>query len=303
MNLRQMEVFRAVMVTGSISGAAALLHISAPAVSRLINYLQVSLAVPLFERSRGRIVATDDARHLYEEIDRIYRGVEAVQAVAASLKTGVGKTLRIVCSPSVGLAVVPEAVAQLRRTMPDLKVTLDVLPLPALTDALVRHQADIGVALIEPSHPSLGIRRLGSSRLVVAMPVGHPLASYRTLKLRDLAGHVLIRFDAQTTQGRTLDALLQVDGLEFPRDIVVRIARVAWALVRAGAGIAIVDELTAAAESSPGLLVRPLKVATRYQVALVWNKDWPRTGAGRALEKMTEIALTKILASGRQMQC
>ncbi len=296
MNLRQMEVFRAVMLTGSINGAAELLHISPPAVSRLIKYLQVSLGVPLFERNRGRIIPTADARHLHEEIARIYRGVELVQAVARSLKSGAGKTLRIVCSPSVGLAVVPAAVAQLRRAMPGLHVTLDVVPLPALTDALVRHQADIGVALIEPSHPSLGTRRLGRSRLVVAMPTSHPLARAGSLTLKDLAGHVLIRFDAETTQGRTLDALLRKAGVEWPRDMVVRIARVAWALVKAGAGIAIVDELTAHAEAGAGVVVRPLKVATRYPVCLVWNKDWPLTGAGHSLCEFTAAALQRALS-------
>lgn len=210
-------------------------------------------------------------------------------------------TLRIVCSPSVGLAVMPTVVAQLRLAKPDLKITLDVLPLPGLTDALVRHQADIGVALIEPSHPSLSIRRLGRSRLVVAMPTGHPLASTESLGLKDLAGHVLIRFDAETTQGRTLDTLLQNAGIELPRDIVVRIARVAWALVKAGAGIAIVDELTAASESGAGVVVRPLKVATRYPVSLVWNKDWPLTGAGQALEELTAGALRRALASPQRV--
>lgn len=295
MNLRQMEVFRAVMVTGSINGAAALLHVSAPAVSRLIKYLQVSLGVPLFERSRGRIVATDDARHLHEEIDRIYRGVESVQAVALSLKSGTGRTLRIVCSPSVGLAVMPIAVAQLRQAKPQLKVTLDVLPLPALTDALLRHQADVGLSLIEPSHPSLATRILGKSRLVVAMPLGHPLAELESVALKDLVGHVLIRFHGETTQGRTLDELLQKAGIDLPRDIVVRIARVAWALAETGAGLAIVDELTASAHGTSRIVIRPLKVKTRYPVSMIWNKDWPLNAASLALEELAQAALHRAL--------
>ena len=261
----------------------------------ILKYLQVSLGVPLFERSGGRIVATDDARHLHEEIDRIYRGVESVQAFASSLKSGAGKTLRIVCSPSVGLAVMPVAVAQLRKAKPGLKITLDVLPLPALADALLRHQADVGLALIEPNHPSLATRMLGRSRLMVAMPLGHPLAQLDSIAFKDLVGHMLIRFHGETTQGRILDELLQKSGLDLRRDIVVRIARVAWALTEAGAGLAIVDELTATAQLGSKVVTRPLKVKTRYPVSVVWNKEWPLNAAGLALEELARTALHRAL--------
>lgn len=295
MNLRQMEVFRAVMLTGSIAGAAQLLHMSAPAVSRLIKYLQASLGVPLFERSGGRILPTDDARLLYDEVEKIYRGVEAVQTVAGSLKTGGGRTLRVVCSPSVGLAVMPEVVAQLRRERPGLTITLDALPLPVLTQELVTHQADVGIALIEPEHPSVRTRLLARARLFVALPMGHPLEGHRSVGLRELAGQDLIRFDRATTQGRTLDGLLRNAGIEVSSAVVVRIARVGLALVRAGAGIAVVDELTAASERDPGLVYRPLRSAVQYPISLVWNRDRPLSAAAQQLETLSRQVLVRVL--------
>ncbi|CAJ3076526.1 LysR family transcriptional regulator [Burkholderia pseudomallei] len=61
LNLRQIEVFRAIMLTGSISGAAKLLHVSQPAVSRLISYAEQRLGLALFERIKGRLYPTPEA--------------------------------------------------------------------------------------------------------------------------------------------------------------------------------------------------------------------------------------------------
>ncbi|MFN3499505.1 MAG: LysR family transcriptional regulator, partial [Pannonibacter indicus] len=56
LTLRQVEVIRAVMMAGTIAGAAKLLNVSAPGVSRLIKYTEDSLGVRLFERKAGRFV-------------------------------------------------------------------------------------------------------------------------------------------------------------------------------------------------------------------------------------------------------
>ncbi|MCA3239342.1 MAG: LysR family transcriptional regulator [Curvibacter sp.] len=297
MNLRQMEVFRAVMLTGSIGGAAQLLHVSAPAVSRLIKHLQSSLDVPLFERQGTGILPTQDARVLYEEVRKIYGGIETVLGVAKSLKTGEGRSLRIVCSPSAGLAAVPEVVAMLGRDKPALSITLDVLPLRVLTQELLTHQADLGIALIEPEHPSLRTRLLGRARLVVAVPAGHLLTSRSTLSLRDLSGQSLIKFDQSTIQGRTMDTLLQEAGVEVRSGPTVRIARVGLALVRAGAGIAVVDELTAASERDATLTFLPLRSPFRYPISLVWNRDRPLSAAGQHVELLARKVLRRILAA------
>lgn len=61
-NLRQIEVFRAIMMTGSISGAAKLLNVSQPAISRLISYTETRVGLVLFERIKGRLYPTPEAR-------------------------------------------------------------------------------------------------------------------------------------------------------------------------------------------------------------------------------------------------
>ena len=73
MNLRQIEVFRAIMATGSVSDAARLLHVSVPAVSRVLSHTETQLNFPLFMRIKGRLSPTAEARRLYHEVEDVYQ--------------------------------------------------------------------------------------------------------------------------------------------------------------------------------------------------------------------------------------
>ena len=84
-NLRQIEVFRAIMLTSSISGAAKLLHVSQPAVSRLLSYTEQRLGLKLFERIKGRLYPTPEAKRLFTEVNAVYQGVQRVNEVADDL--------------------------------------------------------------------------------------------------------------------------------------------------------------------------------------------------------------------------
>src|SRR5471032_3000145 len=85
LNLRQIEVFRAIMLSGSISGASKLLYVSQPAVSRLISYTEQRLGLMLFQRIKGRLYPTPEARRLFTEVNVVYQGVQRVNEVADDL--------------------------------------------------------------------------------------------------------------------------------------------------------------------------------------------------------------------------
>jgi DNA-binding transcriptional LysR family regulator len=73
MTLRQIEVIRAVMIAGTITGAAKLLNVSAPGISRLVKYTERSLGVRFFMRQNGRYFPTQDAEMIFEQFNAIYK--------------------------------------------------------------------------------------------------------------------------------------------------------------------------------------------------------------------------------------
>ena len=96
---RQVEAFRAVIISGSMSTAADILGITQPAVSRLIRDLEYETRLDLFERSGGRLVATGDAMALYREVDRSFVGLERIAGLARDLRERRGGSLRVAALP------------------------------------------------------------------------------------------------------------------------------------------------------------------------------------------------------------
>jgi DNA-binding transcriptional LysR family regulator len=71
-NLRHIEAFRAVMLTGTVMAAASLMNLTQPAVSRTIALLEIQLGFKLFERRGRRLFPTTEAQTLYREVEKLY---------------------------------------------------------------------------------------------------------------------------------------------------------------------------------------------------------------------------------------
>lgn len=272
MNLRQIELFRAVMQTGSFTGAASALHISQPGVSRAARHLEIQLGVPLFERTQGRIRPTGEALALQAEIERSYRGVQSIQEFARSLKLGTHGMLRVACSPNTGAEVVPRAMAALLEASPGASVSLEVLPrAQQMVDALLSQQIDLGFSSVPLEHPLFAARLLGHWEMVCLFPSAHRFAAKTAITAADLAGEPLVAFHADTLQGRTMAEWLQGESDAIAPRALVRSGQTAAALVAGGVGVGFVDNLTAIAAASLGLAWRPMRKGRRFTVQAVWN--------------------------------
>lgn len=84
LTLRQIEVIRAIMVTGTVAGAAKLLNVSAPGLSRLMKYTETSLGLRLFDRRNGRFVPTAQAHGIFEQVNRVFQKVEDLRYMIAA---------------------------------------------------------------------------------------------------------------------------------------------------------------------------------------------------------------------------
>ncbi|OXH86866.1 LysR family transcriptional regulator, partial [Burkholderia multivorans] len=95
LRIRQIEAFRAVMQRHTVTRAARDLHISQPAVSRLIADLEARVGFVLFERQQGRFTPTAQARVLYEEVERAFIGLDRVAQAAEQIRAMRRGTLRV----------------------------------------------------------------------------------------------------------------------------------------------------------------------------------------------------------------
>jgi DNA-binding transcriptional LysR family regulator len=281
MNLRQIEVFRAIMATGSVTGAAQLLHVSQPGISRLVRYVEAKLGVPLFERKRGKILPTPEARALYAEVEKAYRGVKRIQDYAAGLKSGLDAVLRVATSPSLGLELVPRAISRLSSMFPAARLTVEVLPVTQMVDLLLAEQLDVCVSTLEIDHPSLELTPIGEWRLLCALPRGHPLESKARLAVGDVLRYRLVSYSREAPQARFVDEWCAKRKLDRKVAVEVRSGYMACAMVAAGAGIAIVDELSARAYGSERLVTRPVSGSPVLTIYTVVNRNRPASEIAR----------------------
>src|SRR5262245_10941276 len=95
LNPRQIEAFRALMLTGSATSAARMIYVTQPAVSRLVRDPQQTLGLKLFERRGTRLMPTSEALSLYAEVERSFVGLDRIQQAADELRTRRAGVLRI----------------------------------------------------------------------------------------------------------------------------------------------------------------------------------------------------------------
>lgn len=244
LNLRQIEVFRAIMLSGSISGASKLLYVSQPAVSRLIAYTEQRLGLLLFERIKGRLHPTPEAKILFEEVNALYNNVQRVNEVAENLAENRIGQLRLASSPNIGQSLMPQAVALFNQRHPEIRIVLHTLIPSVMLQALLTHQVELGVTYMPVPHPSLTASPFFDNPIVAVLPANHRLASHTSITTKDLIGEKLIGYGSDIPFGQLMQQILDTEDRISTPIVEVQQAHVACAMVQAGVGIALVDEIT-----------------------------------------------------------
>ena len=124
MNFRQLECFREIMTTGTVTGAAKALGISQPSASGLIANLERELGFPLFRRVRGRLAPTPEAHYLSSDIERTLDSVELTAQRARQIRDQTFGNLVIAAYPDIAVDFLPRIVSRFRAGRPELRVTV-----------------------------------------------------------------------------------------------------------------------------------------------------------------------------------
>lgn len=125
LTLRQIEIVRAIMLPGSVSGAARLLNVTQPGISRALKHLVSSLGLSLFIRQGGRYVPAAEARDIFNQVQEVYAKLENLRNAVLQLQRGCNVELSIGSVPSIAHAMVPMALAGLKKQFPDIRMNVE----------------------------------------------------------------------------------------------------------------------------------------------------------------------------------
>jgi DNA-binding transcriptional LysR family regulator len=297
MRLRQIEVFHAVYANGSISAAARALHVSQPAVSKVLRHTESQLGIPLFDLVRGRLVPTDEAHALFREVDEVFHRVTSLQLTANTLRNSGAGHLRIGIVPSLGFEVLPQVIADFRVKNPEVTFDIKTIHHSDVLRSLYERECDIAFGYDPPVHPRLTLRKLAAAKLVVIAPTGtfdkgHTSVSVADIRTRDLIGvsssGPIGDIVAAAHAHAHANANAQVD---FREVASVDTYYIAASLVRKGLGVAIVDEFTARATANRLVDVIPLAPALEFGVHAAWLEDRPLSKLAARLVDLMKSAL------------
>lgn len=286
MRLRHIEIFQAILQTGSVTGAASLLNVSQPAASKALQHAEAQLGFTLFKRVRGQLLPTPEARILEQSTARVFEELQRARRLAGGLRQQSARSLRVVATPSLAQSLLPKVIPRWMKRFPGVPYELATHHTPELVENLLLHESDLALTLQDPKHAGLSMRTLAQGQMVVIAPPGHwPVSSLdEPLDIQELGGEPLLALDTRDALGSLLDHHL--GETPQPPRVVARVQTwlLARSLVAEGLGLAVVDPLTGYGPGAP-IQVRALRPMLPVKFYALTRPD---EGGSDALEGLLE---------------
>lgn len=299
MILRQLEAFRAVMLSGSVTQAAAALHISQPAVSKLLADLEHQLGFPLFVRSKGlALVVTPEADLFLHEVERNFAGIAALKQAAAEIRNASAGTLRVAALPALGVSFLPAVIRTFRRRHPGVAVQLQTRSSSTVRQWIANRQFDIGLATPAREMPGVAMKPFLRCAGACVLPTDHPLTNRAVITPPDLEGEPFISLALEDRTRHRIDRVFDDAGVT--RDLVIetQYAMTICALVLEGLGCSILNPITAQDYVERGLIVRPFEPEVPFEYMLFTPSLSPISRVTEAFIAVLEEHRTAFLTSG-----
>ncbi|NOJ16677.1 LysR family transcriptional regulator [Vibrio jasicida] len=278
MNLRQLEVFYAIMQTGTVSGAARLLHVSQPNVTRVLAHTEQQLSFALFERVKGRLVPTQEAKALLPEAEKVYQQLGQFRSLTNKVKQGT-QHLRVGAPPVLASQLLAPTVATLSKQQ-GISFELLTANRDELCSGLLKHELDVAIAFGEEAPPAILSEVLLKQQLVLIAPKEALNSDNDTISFDDLIQHELpiIGLDSRDPLGLLLHQTLTARDEHYQHPITVRSYAAAAELVKHHAGFAIVDPWTAKQyQHDEAVSVRSLSPTLSFSVSILFAEHTPQS--------------------------
>ncbi|HHX8439566.1 TPA: LysR family transcriptional regulator [Vibrio diabolicus] len=278
MNLRQLEVFYAIMQAGTVSGAARLLHVSQPNVTRVLAHTEQQLSFALFERVKGRLVPTKEAKALLPEAEKVYQQLGQFRSLTNKVKQGT-QHLRVGAPPVLAAHLLAPTVALLSK---EHGISFELLTAnrDELCSGLLKHELDVAIAFGEETPPAIMGHMLLKENLALIAPKSTAIPAEKTVILEELISHDLpiIGLDSRDPLGLLLHQTLSARDEHYQHAITVRSYSAAAELVKNEAGFAIVDPWTAKQyRQDNAVSVHALEPNMSFSVSILFAEHTPQS--------------------------
>ena len=293
LNLRQIEAFKAVIENGSISRAAEIVHISQPAMSKLIVHFEADTGLKLFDRLKGRLAPTECGMRFYKEINRIFAGVRQVENAAEALRREERGQLVVGVIPALSGSFIQHAMTGFLKDRRNMFCSVQSLGSLWIVDWLVARKLDVGLVSARIDNPYVTIEPLMEHALVCIMPPDHPLAAKSRIEPHDLDQIPFVAFNPEGDIGHRVEAMFEAHGVKAQTVFVTNAAPTLCEFVAAGLGVSLVHPLMVSGRE-PRLAVR------RFEPEILNNFQICRSAESRNAQ-LVEAFAQEVRATAAQI--
>lgn len=296
MNLRQIELLRAVVRCETTVRAAQELGLSQPAVSNAIKHLESQVGFPLFERVNNRLFPTAEARALYKDSEPIFALHAAFEARVQDIKENRAGHIRIIATPPLGYGVLPAALRNFLVKRPKVRVSFDIRRFEHVVESVENGTAELGFVMGLDDDRGLDAETFFAGNMVCVMRPEHPLAVKATITPEDLREAPYIALEQGTRMGTIVRRAFAQADVPFRFSVEVRYCNTACVLAESGVGVAVVDPLSPVFSGHYDLAIRPFAPASEVRASAVRSRKRPISRAADAFLREVRLVAAETAA-------
>jgi len=286
MNIKQLEVLRTLLATGSTIAAAKTMGLSQSGVSRMLQQLEQDLSITLFVRDKGRLIATPEALALGHDAENVLLAVDRMSSHAEDLRSGASgpDIVRIGLPSSMWENFAPAMLVDYIRDFPGVRIETFFETTTAINKLVGERIIDLGFLRMEgETGPGIVVDKVASGTSVCVVPKDHPLAELETISAKDLRNVPLVLIGRQRPNRMALDQQFARAGVKQMVKIETHTNSSACAYVAQGLGVSIISSFYANLYRHLPVVQRPFVPQARQDFGLARAAGFPLSIAAQAL--------------------
>jgi DNA-binding transcriptional LysR family regulator len=258
-SIHQLRILDVVAEEGSVTRAAARLHVTQPTLSIQLRQLAEAVGEPLFEPVGRRLFLTEAGHHVRAAARAIAHELDALQA-RLSARRGIEQGRLRMTAVSTAEYFLPRLLGEFQRAHPGIDVSLQVLNRADVVRRLEENADDLYLMTRPPDDPGIRAEPMGRNPLVLVAAPGHPWAGRRRIPVRALAGEPLVVREPGSGTRWSTEEWLRSRGVTPRARLELGSNEAVKQAVRGGFGLAVLSAHALLLEMEHGLIV-PLDVA------------------------------------------
>lgn len=243
LNLRQIEAFKAVVENGTVSRASQILHVSQPAMSKLIAHLELDTGLRLFDRVKGRLAPTEHGMRLYDEIGRIFSGVQQVENAVEAIRREEQGRLAIGVLPALASTFIQRVATGFLQARPNVFCSVQAMGSQWVVERLISRKLDVGLVSARVDNPYVTLEPLMEQPLACVMPLDHPLAVKAHVEPKDLDKIPFVAFDSDIYVSHLVSDMFERYKVQPQIALMTNAAPTVCEFVAGGLGVSLVHPL------------------------------------------------------------